>query len=61
MEKTYRQCCVVSSQEALLETQGKLPEVKVRCERPQGNPNAKRMKKQSWSYIGGGGGEGVVV
>ena len=41
------QSCEVSSQEALMETEGKVSEVKVRCERVQGNPNDKRMQKQN--------------
>ena len=45
----------MSSQEALMETQGKVSGVKVRCKRGQGNPNDKRMQKQNWSYTGGRG------
>ena len=37
----------VSSQEAVMETQEKVSEVKVRCERAQGNLNDKRTQKQN--------------
>lgn len=43
-----------SSQEALVETQGKTPEMEARCERPRGNPDDKRIQQQSGTCIEGG-------
>lgn len=43
-----------SSQEALVETQGKTPEIEARCERPRGNPDDKRIQQQSGTCIEGG-------